>query len=148
LFDDMGAHLAKVGAEVGATTGRARRCGWFDAVITRRAVLNSGITGLCITKLDVLDGLETVKMCVGYRLNGELLDAPPLSVDNYSDCSPIYEELPGWSESTAGITSYDDLPQNARNYLDRMQAVLNVSIDLISTGPDRDHTIILTPPYG
>ena len=147
LFDDMGAHLAKIGAEVGATTGRARRCGWFDAVITRRAVLNSGITGLCITKLDVLDGLETVKICVGYRLNGELLDAPPLSVDQYSDCSPIYEESPGWSESTAGITSYEDLPENARNYLDRMQAVLGVPIDLISTGPDRDHTIILKPPY-
>jgi adenylosuccinate synthase len=147
LFDDMGKHLGKVGAEFGATTGRPRRCGWFDAVITRRAVLNSGISGLCITKLDVLDGLATVKICVGYRLNGELLDAPPMSVDHYSDCEPVYEELPGWQESTAGITAYDDLPENARLYLDRMQAVLDVSIDLISTGPDRDHTIILKDPF-
>jgi adenylosuccinate synthase len=147
LFDDMGAHLAKVGVEFGATTGRARRCGWFDAVVTRRAVLNSGITGLCVTKLDVMDGLETVKICTGYRLNGELLDAPPLRVDLYKDCEPVYEEHPGWMESTAGLTDYSQLPEAARNYLDRMQAVLGVPVDLISTGPDRDHTIILKHPY-
>ena len=147
LFDDMGAHLAKVGVEFGATTGRARRCGWFDAVVTRRAVLNSGITGLCVTKLDVMDGLETVKICTGYRLNGELLDAPPLRVDLYADCEPVYEKHEGWMESTAGITEYDQLPLAARNYLDRMQAVLGVPVDLISTGPDRDHTVILKHPY-
>jgi len=147
LFDDMGAHLAKVGVEFGATTGRARRWGWFDAVVTRRAVLNSGITGLCVTKLDVMDGLETVKICTGYRLNGELLDAPPLRVDLYKDCEPVYEEHPGWMESTAGLTDYSQLPAAARNYLDRMQAVLGVPVDLISTGPDRDHTIILKHPY-
>jgi adenylosuccinate synthase len=147
LFDDMGAHLAKVGVEFGATTGRPRRCGWFDAVVTRRAVLNSGITGLCVTKLDVMDGLETVKICTAYRLNGELLEAPPLRVDLYVDCEPVYEEHPGWVESTAGITDYAELPEAAKNYLDRMQAVLGVPIDLISTGPDRDHTIILKHPY-
>ncbi len=147
LFDDMGAHLAKVGAEFGSTTGRPRRCGWFDAVITRRAILNSGITGLCITKLDVLDGLETVKICTGYRLNGESLDAPPLCVDHYEHCEPVYEELPGWMESTAGITEYSALPQAAQDYLDRMQALLDVSIDLISTGADRDQTIVLKHPY-
>jgi len=148
LFDDMGAHLAKVGAEFGSTTGRPRRCGWFDAVVTRRAILNSGITGLCVTKLDVLDGLNTVKICVGYRLDGEVIDAPPVRVDHFEDCEPIYEELPGWQESTEGITDYDQLPQAARDYLDRVQAVLDVPIDLISTGPDREQTVVLNHPYG
>ena len=147
LFDDMGEYLAKVGVEFGATTGRARRCGWFDAVVTRRAVLNSGITGLCVTKLDVMDGLETVKICTGYRLNGELLDAPPLRVDLYKDCEPVYEEHPGWMESTAGLTDYNQLPEAARNYLDQIQMVLGVPVDIISTGPDREHTIILKHPY-
>jgi adenylosuccinate synthase len=147
LFDDMGAHLAKVGAEFGATTGRARRCGWFDAVIARRAILNSGVSSLCVTKLDVLDGLETVKLCIGYRLGGELLDAPPLRVDDFAEVEPVYEEMPGWQESTFGITEYARLPEAACNYLDRMQAVLGVPLDLISTGPDRDQTIILKHPY-
>lgn len=147
LFDDMGKHLASVGAEFGSTTGRPRRCGWFDAVITRRAVLNSGITGLCVTKLDVLDGLETVKICVGYQLDGELLNVPPLVVDRYAECVPVYEEMPGWKASTVGVTRHEELPEAARNYLDRIQEILNVPIDLISTGPDRDQTIILKHPF-
>ena len=147
LFDDMGKHLASVGHEVGATTGRARRCGWFDAVVTRRAVLNSGISSLCVTKLDVMDGLEIVKICIGYRLDGELLDVPPVRVDRYAECEPVYEELPGWKQSTVGVTENSELPAEARAYLDRMQEVLGVPIDLISTGPDRDQTIILKHPF-
>ena len=147
LFDDMGEHLGRVGAEFGATTGRARRCGWFDAVVTRRAVLNSGITSLCVTKLDVLDGLNTVKICIGYRLGDEQLDMPPLRVDDYAHVEPVYEVLPGWTESTVGITDYDKLPEAARSYLKRMEEVLGVSIDLISTGPDREQTIILKHPF-
>jgi adenylosuccinate synthase len=147
LFDDMGKHLAKMGAEFGATTGRPRRCGWFDAVATRRAVLNSGISGLCVTKLDVMDGLETVKICIGYRLDGESLDVPPVRVDRYAECEPVYEELPGWGQSTVGITDHGALPEAARRYLDRIQEVLGVSVDLISTGPDREETIILKHPF-
>ena len=143
----MGKHLAKVGHEVGATTGRPRRCGWFDAVATRRAVLNSSISGLCITKLDVMDGLETVKICIGYRLDGELLDVPPVRVDRYEECEPVYEELSGWKGSTVGITDYNELPVEARTYLERMQEILGVVIELISTGPDRDQTIILKHPF-
>jgi adenylosuccinate synthase len=116
-------------------------------VVTRRAVLNSGITGVCVTKLDVLDGLDTVKICVGYRLDGELMDVPPVRVDRYAECEPVYEELPGWDLSTVGITEQAALPEAARNYLDRIQEILGVSIDLISTGPDRDQTIILRHPF-
>jgi adenylosuccinate synthase len=147
LFDDMGKHLASVGAEVGATTGRPRRCGWFDAVVTLRAVLNSSITSLCVTKLDVLDGLETVKICIGYRLDGEQIDVPPIRVDRYAECEPVYEELSGWSDSTVGITDYAALPAAAQRYIERMQEILGVSIDLVSTGPDRDQTIILKHPF-
>ncbi len=148
LFDDMGKHLASVGAEFGATTGRPRRCGWFDAVITRRAVLNSSITSLCVTKLDVLDGLDTVKICTGYRLDGEITDVPPLRVDSYQDCEPVYEAMPGWQQSTVGVTRYDDLPAEARAYLARIQEVLGVPVDLVSTGPDRDQNVIIKHPFG
>jgi adenylosuccinate synthase len=147
LFDDMGKHLAQVGAEVGATTGRPRRCGWFDAVVTRRAVLNSSITSLCVTKLDVLDGLETVKICIGYQLDGEQIDVPPIRVDRYAECEPVYEEVPGWDQSTVGITDYAALPDAAQRYIERMQEILGVSIDLVSTGPDRDQTITLKHPF-
>jgi adenylosuccinate synthase len=147
LFDDMGRHLAKVGAEFGATTGRPRRCGWFDAVVTRRAVLNSGISGLCVTKLDVLDGLETVKICVHYKLDGEVVDVPPVLVDRYTDCEPVYEELAGWQQSTVGITRYDELPAEARTYLARVEEILSVPVDLISTGPDREQTIVVHHPF-
>jgi adenylosuccinate synthase len=147
LFDDMGRHLAKVGAEFGATTGRPRRCGWFDAVTLRRAIINSSVTGLCVTKLDVLDGLETIKICVGYRLDGKVYDAPPHLVSRYTDCAPVYEELSGWETSTVGITTFEGLPEAARSYLRRLEQVLGIPVDMVSTGPDRDQNIILRHPF-
>jgi adenylosuccinate synthase len=147
LFDEAGAHLAKVGVEFGSTTGRARRCGWFDAVSVRRAVLNSSVTGLCVTKLDVLDGLASVKLCTGYRLDGKVLDRPPLAVDRYADVEPVYEELPGWSRSTLGARRMADLPAEAAAYLRRLEEVVGVPIDMVSTGADRDHNIVLRHPF-
>jgi len=147
LFDDMGRHLASVGAEFGATTGRPRRCGWFDAVATRRAILNNGVSGLCLTKLDVLDGLETIKICTGYRLHGELRDTPPLCVDDYSNCHPVYEKLPGWQTSTVGIRAQDELPPQALRYIERLQEILTIPVDMISTGADRDENIIVRHPF-
>ncbi|MEM6640966.1 MAG: adenylosuccinate synthase [Pseudomonadota bacterium] len=146
LFDEMGAHLARVGAEVGATTGRPRRCGWFDAVALKRSVLNNSISGLAVTKLDVLDGLDTLRICTGYRIDGRLIDAPPLASYQYDECEAVYEDLPGWKESTVGITDYAALPDNAKLYLDRMAEVTGVPIALVSTGPDRAHTIVLESP--
>jgi adenylosuccinate synthase len=147
LFDATGEHLARVGVEFGSTTGRPRRCGWFDAVIVRRAVLNSGVTGLCVTKLDVLDGLPAVRICTGYRLDGEVHAAPPLRVDRYDDVEPVYEELPGWSASTLGARRLEDLPAAARAYLARVEELVGVPIDMVSTGADRDHNIILRHPF-
>jgi len=147
LFDDMGEHLARVGAEFGATTGRPRRCGWFDSVALRRAIINSSISGLCITKLDVLDGLELIKICVGYRLDGEILDVPPFLVGRYEDCEPVYEELPGWKASTVGINELSQLPEAARVYLRRLEEILKIPVDMISTGPDRDENIIIRHPF-
>lgn len=147
LFDDVGAHIAKVGNEFGSTTGRPRRCGWYDAVALRRAMHINSISGLCITKLDVLDGLETVKICTAYKLDGELLDVPPVDTAAFARCEPVYEELPGWQESTFGATRYTDLPANARRYLERLAEVVETPIDIISTGPDREQTIILRDPY-
>jgi adenylosuccinate synthase len=147
LFDDMGKHLARVGAEFGATTGRPRRCGWFDAVALRRAIINSSVSGLCITKLDVLDGLDVIKICTGYRLDDEVIDCPPFLVGRYADCVPIYEELPGWQVSTVGITALDDLPDEARAYLRRLEDILGIPVDLVSTGADRDQNIIIRHPF-
>ena len=147
LFDEMGEHMARQGHEFGTTTGRPRRCGWFDAVALKRAVAINSLSALCITKLDVLDGLETLRICVGYRCNGEHCDVPPLSVDDFGACEPVYEDLPGWQESTVGITEYDKLPANARAYLKRIEEVVEAPIDIISTGPDRVETIILKDPY-
>lgn len=147
LFDDIGAFLAEKGHEFGATTGRARRCGWFDAVSLRRAMQINSTTGICLTKLDVLDGLETVKICTAYSHDGETLDVPPVSTIKYAECKPIYEEMPGWSESTVGITDYDALPENAKKYIKRLAELVETPIDIISTGPDREHTIILRNPY-
>jgi adenylosuccinate synthase len=147
LFDDMGKHLASVGAEFGATTGRPRRCGWFDSVALRRAIITSSITGLCVTKLDVLDGLERIKICIGYRLDGAVLDAPPYLVGRYEDCEPVYEELPGWKTSTVGINELKQLPEAARVYLRRLEQILKVPVDMISTGPDRDENIIIRHPF-
>jgi adenylosuccinate synthase len=148
LFDDVGNHLGTKGHEFGATTGRSRRCGWFDGVALRRAAQINSLTGLCITKLDVLDGLETLKLCTGYKYDGQLLELPPLGADAIEKCEPVYEEMPGWSETTEGIRDYDSLPEKARNYLKRMEEIVGVPVHIISTGPERDDTIILTHPFG
>ncbi|MAZ39925.1 MAG: adenylosuccinate synthase [Legionellales bacterium] len=147
LFDEVGQGLAERGHEFGSNTGRARRCGWFDAVSMRRAVYINSISGLCITKLDVLDGLETIKICTGYKLDGEEIINVPNDVEILKRCEPIYEELSGWSESTFGITDYDQLPENAKNYLRRIEQIIDAPIDIISTGPDRSQTIILRHPF-
>ncbi|MEN8720191.1 MAG: adenylosuccinate synthase [Oceanococcaceae bacterium] len=148
LHDDVGSHLARKGGEVGATTGRARRCGWFDAVAARRAVINNSIGALCITKLDVLDGLETVRICTGYTLDGVPMSHWPYGASAYARCVPVYEDWPGWSETTAGLRSMDALPDNARRYLARMEELVEAPVTLVSTGPDRDDTIILEHPFG
>ena len=147
LFDDQGAHLARVGAEFGATTGRPRRCGWFDAVALRRSIVNSSVSGLCVTKLDVLDELETIQICAGYAIDGKPIPGVPVVVDRFADCKPVYEEWPGWQESTVGVTDFDELPQKARDYLARIEELAGVPIDIISTGPDREQTIIKTHPF-
>jgi adenylosuccinate synthase len=148
LFDDIGNHLGTKGHEFGATTGRSRRCGWFDGVALRRAAQINSLTGLCITKLDVLDGLETLKLATSYRYRGEVIDLPPLGADAIEQCEPVYEEMPGWTESTVGIKDLDSLPANARAYLNRMEEIVGVPVDIVSTGPERDETIILNHPFG
>ncbi len=148
LFDGYGEHLSRVGHEFGSVTGRARRCGWFDSVALRRSIIHSSVSGLCITKLDVLDGLDIIRVCVGYRIAGQMVAEPPLSIEGYASIEPVYEELPGWRESTVGITDYNGLPVNARKYLERLEALVEVPIDIISTGPDRDETIVLRHPFG
>jgi adenylosuccinate synthase len=147
LFDESGRHLSRVGQEFGAVTGRPRRTGWFDAIALKRSVLNNGISGLCVTKLDVLDGLDTLRLCTGYRYADGIRDTPPLLADDYVKCEPVYEEMPGWSESTVGLRSYDELPAKARDYLARMQELAGVPVDIVSTGPDREQTIILRHPF-
>jgi adenylosuccinate synthase len=147
LFDDTGEHLSKVGHEFGSVTGRRRRVGWFDSVALRRSVIQSSVSGLCITKLDVLDGLDTIRFCVGYRVDNKVVAEPPLSVEAYAAVEPVYEDLPGWKESTVGITEYSALPTNAQRYLERLQSAVGVPIDMISTGPDRDQTILLRNPF-
>jgi len=143
LHDDVGVYLAEKGHEIGTTTGRRRRCGWFDAVLLRRSVELNSFTGLCITKLDVLDGLDEVKLCVGYRINGQEYSGVPMDVELFSACEPIYETMPGWKDSTARVTQYEDLPEAARNYLKRIETLVEAPIALISTGPDRNDTIVL-----
>ncbi len=147
LFDDLGQHLATVGAEFGATTGRARRCGWFDAVALRRSIINSSVSGLCVTKLDVLDDLEEIRLCTGYEIDGEPISGLPILVDRFADCQPIYEDMAGWIESTVGVMNYGKLPVNARAYLERIEELVKIPIDIISTGPDREQTIIKRHPF-
>jgi len=142
-----GWHMATVGAEKGVTTGRARRCGWFDAALLKRSAQVNGLTGLCITKLDVLDGLKELQLCVGYELDGERVDILPMGADEIERCQPIYETLSGWSETSAGVTRYEDLPANAQRYLRRIEETTGVPIHVISTSPDRDHTILLQHPF-
>jgi adenylosuccinate synthase len=147
LFDENGEHLSRVGHEFGAVTGRARRCGWFDAVALRRAVLHNSLSSLGVTKLDVLDGLDTLRIATGYRIDGAIRDNPPLLPHRYSECEPVYETLPGWSQSTVGITDFGKLPENARKYLARIEQLAGVPIDIVSTGPDRAETIVLRHPF-
>ena len=147
LFDEYGEHLSRVGHEFGAVTGRRRRTGWFDAVALRRSVLHNSVSGLCVTKLDVLDGLDVIRMCVGYRMRGEVSIEPPLLADHYADCEPVYEDMPGWKESTVGITDYGQLPGAAQRYLERIEALVGVPLDIVSTGADREHTIIRRHPF-
>ena len=147
LNDDLGEHLGTVGAEFGATTGRPRRCGWFDAVALRRSIVNSSVSGLCVTKLDVLDGLETVRICVGYEIDGKPIVGLPVLVDRFADCQPVYEDMPGWSESTVGVTTEKDLPDKAQKYLAKIEELVEVPIDIISTGPDREQTIVKRHPF-
>ena len=143
----VGHHLSTVGQERGTVTGRARRCGWLDAPALKRSVIINGVSGLCITKLDVLDGLPEILVCTGYRLGDRALDILPLDADDIEACVPVYETLPGWTQSTAGLTEWDQLPVNARRYLERMQVLIGAPIDMVSTGPDRTHTILLRHPY-
>ncbi len=147
LFDATGAHLASRGHEFGATTGRPRRCGWFDAVALRNAVNINSVSGLCLTKLDVLDGLETIQICVGYADSSGNPVPNPVDSDDYDGLVPVYEEVPGWSESTVGARTLEDLPQGARDYIHKIEDVVGAPIDIISTGPDRVETIVLRHPF-
>jgi adenylosuccinate synthase len=147
LSDDVGELLRQRGQEFGATTGRPRRTGWFDAAALKRSIQLNGVSGHCITKLDVLDGVESVKICVGYELEGSFSEILPVGADELERCHPVYEELPGWMESTVGIGAFERLPKNAREYLQRIQALAGVPIDLVSTGPDREETIVRRHPF-
>jgi adenylosuccinate synthase len=147
LFDATGKHLAEKGNEFGSVTGRPRRCGWFDAAALRRSVQINGVTGLCITKLDVLDGLPEIKLCVGYEAHGQRLDVLPFGADAVEACTPIYETWPGWSGSTAGIQNWDALPAEAQRYLTRLAELSGAPIAMVSTGPDRDETILMSHPF-
>ncbi|MCC7152150.1 MAG: adenylosuccinate synthase [Rubrivivax sp.] len=143
----VGRHLSEVGQERGTVTGRLRRCGWLDAAALKRAIVINGVSGLCITKLDVLDGLAEIKIGVGYELDGRRLDILPLDADEISACKPVFETLPGWTQSTAGLTNWEQLPADARRYLERVQELVEAPIDMVSTGPDRVHTILLRHPF-
>ncbi len=147
LFDGDGQYLGEKGHEFGATTGRQRRCGWLDIVALKRSLLINSVTGICITKLDVLDGMETVKICVAYKLDGREITTPPVGADLFAKCEPVLVEMPGWQASTVGVKSLDQLPQAARDYLHKIEQLCGVPIDIISTGPDRDETIIKRHPF-
>lgn len=148
LFDEVGAGLAKRGHEFGSVTGRARRCGWFDAAALKRSIQVNGISGMCITKLDVMDGIENINICVGYELpDGSKTDILPCGSDAVAQCKPIYETMPGWSDSTFGVKNYDALPENAKLYLKRIEEVCGAPVAIVSTGPDREETIVLHHPF-
>ncbi|MBL1264500.1 adenylosuccinate synthase [Candidatus Methylomicrobium oryzae] len=147
LNDHYGEHLGTVGREFGATTGRKRRTGWFDAVAMRKSVRLNSISGICLTKLDVLDGLDKVGICTAYRLNGKVTETAPLGADQYQQCEAVIEEIPGWSETTAGVTNYAKLPENAKTYIKRLEELVGVKVTILSTGPDRDETIVLEHPF-
>jgi len=147
LHNADGEHMAKRGHEFGATTGRPRRCGWFDAVAMRRACIVNGVTGICLTKLDVLDGLKALKICTAYETPDGVLDYPPSGAERYGACTPVYETMPGWEQNTQGATGIEDLPQAARAYIARLESLIECPVHIVSTGPDRDETIVLTDPF-
>ncbi|HHJ38610.1 MAG: adenylosuccinate synthetase [Methylothermaceae bacteria B42] len=148
LHDEVGRHLAERGHEFGATTGRPRRCGWFDAVAMCKSASLNSLSGICLTKLDVLDGLKEIGICVAYELDGERIEGTPMGAGDYARCQPVIETLPGWQESTVGITQMDHLPQNALRYIRRIESLLQVPVVILSTGPDRNQTIVLEHPFG
>ncbi|MFA5372170.1 MAG: adenylosuccinate synthase [Sideroxydans sp.] len=145
--DPIGKMLAEKGNEFGSTTGRARRCGWFDAAALKRSIQINGVSGLCVTKLDVMDGMENVRIGIGYKIDGQVSDILPVGADSLLGCEPVYEDMPGWSGSTVGVKRYEELPQAARNYLQRIAEICEVPVDMVSTGPDRDETIVLRHPF-
>ena len=145
--DPVGKHMADKGHEFGATTGRARRCGWFDAAALKRSIQINGVSGLCVMKLDVLDGIEEMKICTGYKLDGQFTDILPVGADDLERCEPVYETMPGWTDSTVGVKTLEGLPTAARAYIKRMEEVCGVPVDMISTGPDREETIVLRHPF-
>lgn len=147
LNDGYGEHLGIKGHEFGATTGRKRRTGWFDAVSMRKSALMNSLSGICLTKLDVLDGLDKIGICTGYKIDGKIVDTAPLGADQYEVCEPVIEEMPGWQTTTRGITRFDDLPENAINYIRRLEQLVGVNVTILSTGPDRDETIVLENPF-
>lgn len=145
--EGVGKHLSVVGMEFGTVTGRPRRCGWFDAALLRRSAQLNGLSGLCLTKLDVLDGLETIKICVGYKMDGKEISIFPSNGEDASRCEPIYEEMPGWTENTIGTKSMDALPANAQAYIKRIEELVGKPVDMVSTGPDREETLVLRHPF-
>ena len=147
LFDDYGEHLGVKGHEFGATTGRKRRTGWFDAVSMRKSAQMNSLSGICLTKLDVLDGLDKIGICIAYKINGKLTEIAPLGADQYEACEVIIEEMPGWTEKTAGITDFNKLPINAKAYIERIEQLIGIKIAILSTGPDRDETIMISNPF-
>jgi adenylosuccinate synthase len=147
LFDEDGQYLGEKGHEFGATTGRQRRCGWLDIVALKRSLRINSVTGMCITKLDVLDGMDRVKICVAYKLNGKEITTPPVGADLFEKCEPVFIEMPGWKASTVGVKSVEQLPQAARDYLVKVEQLCGVPIDIISTGADREETIIKRHPF-
>ncbi|NJA04778.1 adenylosuccinate synthase [Methylococcaceae bacterium WWC4] len=147
LLDSYGEHLGVKGHEFGATTGRKRRCGWFDAVSMRKSAQLNSLTGICLTKLDVLDGLDKIGICTAYKIDGVVTDTAPLGADQYAACEAVVEEMPGWSGSTAGITEYGQLPANAKAYIARIEELVGVKVTILSTGPDRNETIVLENPF-
>ena len=147
LFDDNGRHLAEKGHEFGATTGRPRRCGWFDAVSMKKSAHMNSLSAICLTKLDVLDGLGKVGICIAYRNNGKETTSAPVGAEQYDLCEPVIEEMPGWTEPTTGIRLFDKLPANAKAYIKRIEELINVTVDIVSTGPERDETIVLRHPF-
>ncbi len=147
LDNDIGQHIRDKGAEYGTVTKRPRRCGWFDAVAARRSIFNNSVTGLCVTKLDVLDEMDVIRICTGYKVDGQPVEVPPVGAEAFSKVEAIYEDLPGWKSNTYGVTRYEDLPEAAKRYLKRVEEVTEAEVAIISTGPDREHTIVLRNPF-